>query len=599
MATNQPASEIPNPSITDQPELPRLLRALRRNRGSAIFFARCNTRVLRDRLMATAREQLDKPVVVVHIVADPEEQIDAQIQRAIAGSADSVVFVVDLELYLSALDVSRQQWVLEELNWRRGAFERLGRSLVFWLPDFALNLLAREAPDFFDWRSGVYEFGGIVEAPSRGLLDYSPTEKYRLLSLDVAEKRRRIDSLESLIQGAVRGGVDDRDVADFKDDLALLLAQQGDVKRALGLWQESLRLDEQTGNVQGKAATLSNMASVLAQQGEINHALQLWQDSLKLKEQIGDVQGKAATLHQVAGVIAQQGDIERALKLWQRSLELLEQIDNVQGKAATLHNMAGVVAQQGDIERALKLWQESLELDEQIGNVQGKAATLHQIAEVIAKQGDVRRALELWGDSLKLKEQIGDVHGKAATLAQMAWLANRQGDLERAREYYLEAARSLSAIHAWLDLSTVLTNLGTLGEDGQAGNSAYLAQAFWLCLVTGVPLQDAVGIAGVLLMRLGPEHTAAPFLATAALLLVAQRGRDHPELQNLQQQSSKMVDACAAARDIPVDKFPDWFSNERLNDPDHVIPAVQQALVDIVGDTEWLFDPRELAARES
>ena len=559
MATNQPASEIPNPSITDQPELPRLLRALRRNRGSAIFFARCNTRVLRDRLMATAREQLDKPVVVVHIVADPEEQIDAQIQRAIAGSADSVVFVVDLELYLSALDVSRQQWVLEELNWRRGAFERLGRSLVFWLPDFALNLLAREAPDFFDWRSGVYEFGGIVEAPSPGLLDYSPTEKYRLLSLDVAEKRRRIDSLESLIQGAVRGGVDDRDVADFKDDLALLLAQQGDVKRALGLWQESLRLDEQTGNVQGKAATLSNMASVLAQQGEINHALQLWQDSLKLKEQIGDVQGKAATLHQVAGVIAQQGDIERALKLWQ----------------------------------------ESLELDEQIGNVQGKAATLHQIAEVIAKQGDVRRALELWGDSLKLKEQIGDVHGKAATLAQMAWLANRQGDLERAREYYLEAARSLSAIHAWLDLSTVLTNLGTLGEDGQAGNSAYLAQAFWLCLVTGVPLQDAVWSAGVLLMRLGPEHTAAPFLATAALLLVAQRGRDHPELQNLQQQSSKMVDACAAARDIPVDKFPDWFSNERLNDPDHVIPAVQQALVDIVGDTEWLFDPRELAARES
>ena len=268
-------------------------------------------------------------------------------------------------------------------------------------------------------------------------------------------------------------------------------------------------------------------------------------------------------------------------------------------KALRLKNdLALLLAQQGEVNRALQLWQDSLERHEQIGDVQGKAATLHNMAGVIAQQGEVNRALQLWQESLKLKEQIGDVQGKAATLAQMAWLADRQGDLEKAREYNLEAARSLAAIHAWLDLSTVLTNLGTLGEDGQAGNPAYLAQGFWLCLVTGVPLQDAVWIAGVLLMRLRPEHTAAPFIATASFLLVARRGKDHPELQNLRQQSSAMVAACAAARGVPEDEFPEWFSNERLNDPDHVIPAVQQALVEIVGDTEWLFDPRELATRE-
>ena len=101
-------------------------------------------------------------------------------------------------------------------------------------------------------------------------------------------------------------------------------------------------------SVLGERATiLHNMAGVIAQQGDIERAMKLWEQSLKLKEQIGDVQGKAATLANMAGVIAQQGDIERAMKLWEQSLKLKEQIGDVQGKAATLNNMAGVIAQQG------------------------------------------------------------------------------------------------------------------------------------------------------------------------------------------------------------------------------------------------------------
>ncbi len=196
---------------------------------------------------------------------------------------------------------------------------------------------------------------------------------------------------------------------------AELVAQQGDVKRALELWQQSLSLKEQIGDVQGNAATLHNMAGVIAQQGDVKRALELWQQSLSLKEQIGDVKGKAATLHNMAGVIAQQGDVKRALDLWQESLALKEQIGEVQGNAATLHNMAGVIAQQGDVKRALDLWQQSLALLEQIGDVQGKAATLSNMAGVIAQQGDVKCALDLWQESLALKEQIGDVKGKAAT----------------------------------------------------------------------------------------------------------------------------------------------------------------------------------------
>ncbi|MEM8506113.1 MAG: tetratricopeptide repeat protein, partial [Cyanobacteria bacterium P01_D01_bin.1] len=91
-----------------------------------------------------------------------------------------------------------------------------------------------------------------------------------------------------------------------------------------------------------------------------------WQESLEIKERIGDVQGKAATLHNMAGVIAQQGDIERALSLWQESLEIKERIGDVKGKAATLANLAYWAGETGDKTRQLAL---NLQAAEALGQV--------------------------------------------------------------------------------------------------------------------------------------------------------------------------------------------------------------------------------------
>ena len=121
------------------------------------------------------------------------------------------------------------------------------------------------------------------------------------------------------------------------------------------LWQESLEILDKIGDVKGKAATLHNMAGVIAQQGDVDRAMKLWQESLEILDKIGDVKGKAATLNNMAGVIAKQGDVDRAMKLWQESLELKDKIGDVQGKAATLANMAWAAGQNGDRVRKLEL----------------------------------------------------------------------------------------------------------------------------------------------------------------------------------------------------------------------------------------------------
>ncbi|MEH1775355.1 tetratricopeptide repeat protein [Nostoc sp.] len=54
---------------------------------------------------------------------------------------------------------------------------------------------------------------------------------------------------------------------------------------------------------------------------DIPKAIALWEQSLEISEQIGDVKGKATTLNNMALVIAQQGDIPKAIALVCASVE--------------------------------------------------------------------------------------------------------------------------------------------------------------------------------------------------------------------------------------------------------------------------------------
>jgi tetratricopeptide (TPR) repeat protein len=104
------------------------------------------------------------------------------------------------------------------------------------------------------------------------------------------------------------------------------------------------------------------MAGVVADLGDVNQAFEMWQKSLVLHEQIGNVKGRAVALHEMAGLIAQQGDAKRSLELWRQSLVLYEQIEDVRGKAATLHNMGWLAGKQGDFEEERRLYLEAAKL---------------------------------------------------------------------------------------------------------------------------------------------------------------------------------------------------------------------------------------------
>ncbi|MEI6065401.1 MAG: tetratricopeptide repeat protein, partial [Pseudanabaena sp. ELA748] len=172
-----------------------LVRSLRRTDGFALLFVRCSP-VQGDRIITDVRADLPSKTIEV---LELKESID-NLYDHVAGLPNreqiNILFIKGIEYSIFAYedremnDVNlRSQssvyggtWqgiprVLGHLNLSRERFrDNFKFCVVFLLPEFALRYFIRRAPDFFDWRSNIYDF-----PTEKSLVDQ---ESYRLVSLD-------------------------------------------------------------------------------------------------------------------------------------------------------------------------------------------------------------------------------------------------------------------------------------------------------------------------------------------------------------------------------------------------------------------------------
>ena len=229
---------------------------------------------------------------------------------------------------------------------------------------------------------------------------------------------------------------DEQELASIYHCLGMLKANKGEVDEAIALFNQSLKIKERIGYVQGKGATLHELGRIYANKGDVDEAIALFHQSLEITERIRDVQGKAATLHQLGILYANKGEVDQSIALYNLSLEITERIRDVQGKAATLHCLGILYANKGEVDQAFALYNLSLEITQRTGDVQGKAATLHCLGILYANKGEVDQAFALYNLSLEITQRTGDVQGKAATLHQLGILYANKGEVDEAIAFY-------------------------------------------------------------------------------------------------------------------------------------------------------------------
>ena len=430
-----------------------LARGVTRARAFALFFAVCNKPWERDQLIAMLAKAL--PGTSMHRVELTAQTTDVLAEICLqAPQPQGPVLVVGLEQavpsdtphheVLAALNLQRPQWPA-----------RLPYPVIFWVPQYVLGFLEREAPDFFDWRSDTISFPDLAKEEVDHLRRFvwNPAVDG---SLNVEARQARTQELRARLEQSPPSDdpVARSAQAGWLRELGTLLAFSGDWEQALAKLQEALAIYEALGDKRSRAVTLGDIANILSAKGEVDAALQLHQERLGIFEALGDKLSRAVTLGDIARIRADKGEVDAALQLHQEELAIYEASGDKRSRAQTLADMAHISLQKGDAEKAIKLQDEALLVAEELGDLDGVASTLWSIAQIYLSQQNLKAAFEPVMKSYATFLKIGRLQGISivgVSLGQLLCMADQREQglviLTRSRDGFRQLGRQDYAQH--------------------------------------------------------------------------------------------------------------------------------------------------------
>ncbi|MBI3684412.1 MAG: tetratricopeptide repeat protein, partial [Acidobacteria bacterium] len=428
----------------------RLTRALDYADGFWLGFVRCNVPAQRRRVVAHLIALLD--ALQIHVVevdlAGPVEELlpllktrldEAQAQSggpsAPARRKKIALFLYGLERSIPSADAYPR--ILSYLNLNRERFlQVLPCPLTIWLPDYALTALARRAPDFWAWRSGLYELEAERVTAERALSPITSEAAHVMGSLPERAKRERLVMLKGLLEEyrALGGSPRERSrQAQILNEMGLVHEALSDWVEARRLYEESLAISRALGDQAGIATTLGNLGTLAWETGDWVEARRLYEESLAIRRPLGDQAGIAGTLNNLGLLARETGELAEARRFYEESLAIFRALGDQADIATTLGNLGNLARGTGELAEARRLYEESLAISRALGDQAGIATTLGDLGNLARGTGELAEARRLFEESLAIRRPLGDQAGIAKMLNNLGILAQETGDIAEAR----------------------------------------------------------------------------------------------------------------------------------------------------------------------
>jgi tetratricopeptide (TPR) repeat protein len=191
-----------------------LTRALRRKQGFGLFFVQASP-VKGQEIFTDLRRDLPGKRIAEVTIRRTDERLFDRLEALWEKEPVNIFWIEGLEQSLLGYedmqrlagwdeqDLMTYSWkdvppILSHLNLGRERFEaKFDCALVFVVPLFVVKYLLRRAGDFFDWKSGFFEFPDDRQESATQMIedtDYAP-----YLKLDRAERTQKIFQIKDLL----------------------------------------------------------------------------------------------------------------------------------------------------------------------------------------------------------------------------------------------------------------------------------------------------------------------------------------------------------------------------------------------------------------
>ena len=349
--------------------LKRLVTAIKASRGRLqLLVAVCDNWRYRDEVIATYEGELAERGVQCYRV-----KIDAKqpsLKRSLAelaqthteiGNSRAMVTVLGMDELLGLRlnqAKSAQEKLFFSLQWTRESLRSFSLPVVLWLKPSMAAAIAKAAPDFWSWRSGVFEFSQpMAWRPEREL----QAER----SKQVAEETQPSQSgnpAEIEVEIAALKETDPSSplLGSLYNSLGKAYKEIINYSAAEAAYKEALRLREAASDPVDIATSLNDLALLYESMGRYGEAEPLYKRSLGLFEaQLGaDHPDTASSLNNLAGLYRSMGRYSEAEPLYTRSLEIREAQLGADhpDTASSLNNLAGLYESMGRYSEAEPLY---------------------------------------------------------------------------------------------------------------------------------------------------------------------------------------------------------------------------------------------------
>jgi tetratricopeptide (TPR) repeat protein len=200
-----------------------------------------------------------------------------------------------------------------------------------------------------------------------------------------------------------------------------------------------------------RASALRAYGSAAYISGQAERALRLWEQSLALFEQLGDVLGRAVLLHRLGVSALARGELELARELTEASDELYVQAGEAWGRVLTAGVLGAIARDEEDAERAVELMAEAAALAHELRVVWWESGVLAELAALSLDTGRVDEAEEHARKSLALADELGDRSGRVFGVGLLACVAAERGEYEHAGVLWgsIEEADAVAPLGGW------------------------------------------------------------------------------------------------------------------------------------------------------
>ena len=341
-------TDNPIATVTDrnQDTYDRLYVSLLDNLGALqILIAICGNDRQRYAIIDRYENELSSVAQCLRASLNPKEpSLKRAIETAVAQATPRLdhIFIASVT-GAEQLDSTSLPQFFGYLQWTREGLRSLPMPIVLWLPDHLLPRIAKQSPDFWSWRNGVFIFEPEPETnpdqsspldtatPAIGSRSRSSETRDTPLLFSIAQLE------DSLARAITQWGAESQNLAPlyaqvgaaYKDRFQAgeCVDREQEVARSKALLKKAI--DLQTEQPQPLATSLNDLAGLYRSMGRYEEALPLYQRSLSIcEEQLGANHPYTATslfnlavlYHQTQRPTDALTTLQRAIKIYRQTL---------------------------------------------------------------------------------------------------------------------------------------------------------------------------------------------------------------------------------------------------------------------------------------